>query len=237
MTESSLTADWVYNTTSGSFWLPQPPDNPVSGFWSRVEGSTFETDYYKGRSGFMHNDKIDITMSKGTNFNAGDFYAVWIAPMIAGRSPNLPKGRYDRCSLAVVGSILQWGLRYAWGIGFIDSQQGLDKHTEHVFAMRGTSSYKKIMSNANSGAQKTVAPVYGDPGAATNVLVLSATQSNQEQRSVFDSPLCTEICAHSQVHLGGMEWHLTSDQYSRPHFKSWMSSSSASLSCRAAFTE
>lgn len=84
MTDSSLTADWIYSTVNGSFWLPRaPPSNRIiSGFESRMEGNKFHTDLYKGQSGFMHPDKIDIIMAQSTGFNAGDFYALWIAPMV-----------------------------------------------------------------------------------------------------------------------------------------------------------
>lgn len=70
MTDSSLTADWIYSTVNGSFWLPRPPSNPISGFESRMEGNEFQTDLYKGQSGFMHPDKIDILMAQSTGFNA-----------------------------------------------------------------------------------------------------------------------------------------------------------------------
>ena len=164
MTESTLMADWIYDTPTGSFWLPRPPKNPISGYESRMEGNTFRTDYFKGRSGFMHPDKIDIMMAQSTGFNAGDFYALWIAPMVSGRKANLPGDRSsNRCSLSVVGSILEWGIRYVWGPGFISSQKKLAVDTEKVFALRGPDSYKIAMSTKSSDAQ-TISHVYGDPG-------------------------------------------------------------------------
>jgi len=164
MTEDSLTADWIYNTTNGSFWLPQPPSDPISGYESRMEGNTYETDYFKGRSGFMHPDKIDIVMAQSTSFNAGDFYSLWIAPMVAGRKPSLPSDpRTNKCSLSVVGSILEWGIRYVWGPGFISSTKKLAKETEKVFALRGPNSYKMAKSSPYAASQ-SVSPVYGDPG-------------------------------------------------------------------------
>lgn len=63
MTESTLMADWIYNSSTGSFWLPQPPKEPISGYESRMEGNQFQTKYFQGRSGFMHPDKIDIGKS------------------------------------------------------------------------------------------------------------------------------------------------------------------------------
>lgn len=162
MTESGLTADWVFNLTNGSFWLPRPPSDPISGFESQMEGNEFETDYYRGRSGFMHPDKIDILMAQGTGFNAGDFFALWIAPMVSGRIPNLPSDpKTNKCSLAVVGSILQWGIRYKWGPGFIEPTKNLQKDTEKVFALRGPESYNIAQSSPYA---TTVSKVYGDPG-------------------------------------------------------------------------
>ena len=164
MTGGRLTADWIYNSTNGSFWLPQPPSDPISGYESRMEGNTFETNYFKGRSGFMHPDKIDIVMAQSTGFNAGDFYSLWIAPMVAGRKPNLPSDvRTNKCSLAVVGSILEWGIRYVWGPGFIDSTKELARETEKVFALRGPNSYEMAKASLYADAQ-SVSPVYGDPG-------------------------------------------------------------------------
>lgn len=164
MTESSLVADWVYNSSKGSFWLPRPPSDPISGYESRMQGNDFQTTYYKGRSGFMHPDKIDTIMAQSTGFNAGDFYAIWIAPMVAGRPANLPSDpEINKCSLAVVGSILEWGIRYVWGPGFIDSTKELNKETEKVFALRGPASYKIAKSSPHSATQ-SVSPVYGDPG-------------------------------------------------------------------------
>lgn len=165
MTDSSLSADWIYSTVNGSFWLPRPPSNPISGFESRMGGNTFLTDVYKGQSGFVHPDKIDILMAQGTGFNAGDFYALWIAPMVSGRKANLPNPRHhvDRCSLAVVGSILEWGVRYVWGPGFISSDKTLAKETETVFALRGPQSYK-MARETSTDASQAVSPIYGDPG-------------------------------------------------------------------------
>jgi pyruvyltransferase len=84
--------------------------------------------------------------------------------MIAGRMPSLPNDpSINKCSLAVVGSILEWGARYVWGPGFINSNGVLPKETERVFALRGPTSFR-IAKTSPFQAQQTVAPVYGDPG-------------------------------------------------------------------------
>lgn len=213
MSESSLTADWLYNTTNGSFWLPNPPSgNLISGFESRMEGNEFDTRYYKNRSGFIHPNKIDILMAQSTGFNAGDFYAIWIAPMVAGRPPSLPNDeKINKCSLATVGSILEWGARYVWGPGFISGNRKLARETEKVFAIRGPKSYKIATESLTTPDTQSVTQAYGDPG-----LLISWYYQPHNQTKTYsicliphyaenDAPALKDIVTHwSNVHVLNM---------------------------------
>ena len=94
----TLLADHLRSTKNGSFWLPRPPTDPVRGYELR------------GRDGFVADEYVRIMFSQ--SFNVGDFCGCWFAPLIAGRPAVVLPGSN---ALAVVGSILHWGIRYQWG--------------------------------------------------------------------------------------------------------------------------
>ena len=94
-------ADWLWNSSSGSFWLPRPPprDVLIGGYEVRPRNDTddtssssqsspsrpkeYEKSIYKGLDGFVQDDRVNIMMSE--TYNAGDFLSYFIAPMISGR--------------------------------------------------------------------------------------------------------------------------------------------------------
>jgi len=88
-----LHADWTLNTTTGSFWLPRPPSIPIF------------------NQTFVHENHIRIIL--GTSFNAGDFLALFVAPMISGRlAITSPPQNPHSNSLAIVRSTLRFGVNY-----------------------------------------------------------------------------------------------------------------------------
>ncbi|KAL7515778.1 hypothetical protein ACHAWX_000855, partial [Stephanocyclus meneghinianus] len=184
-----LLADWIYNSTTGSFWLPRPPshDDLVTGYHVRPSTSSFcpkeySKPMYNNEQGFVLNHQIRIMLSQG--FNAGDFLAVFIGPIISGRPASL---RYEhqgnRNSLMVVGSILGWGVRYSWGPGlmFENKQRLAAASTEAVFATRGPRSYEDFSSVAPKGS--IMYRVYGDAGS-----LLSWFYQPHDQKKKY--PLC-----------------------------------------------
>jgi len=164
-------ADWVYSSSTGSFWLPRPPpkEKLIGGYEVRPRDvssssyhpSEYDKPMYEGKDGFVLDDHVRIMMSQ--TFNAGDFYACFVSPMIAGRPVSLRDGAHgDRMSLSVVGSILDWGIRYIWGSGFIREEDTANGATEIVFATRGPRSYEKFKATMAQGS--TIHKAYGDPG-------------------------------------------------------------------------
>mmetsp|Transcript_43315 Transcript_43315/g.90986 ORF Transcript_43315/g.90986 Transcript_43315/m.90986 type:complete len:208 (+) Transcript_43315:136-759(+) len=118
-------ADWVYSSSTGSFWLPRPPpkEKLIGGYEVRPRDvssssyhpSEYDKPMYEGKDGFVLDDHVRIMMSQ--TFNAGDFYACFVSPMIAGRPVSLRDSAHgDRMSLSVVGSILDWGIRDTFGV-------------------------------------------------------------------------------------------------------------------------
>eukprot|EP00804_Cyclotella_cryptica_P001637 CCRYP_014946-RA/>CCRYP_014946-RA protein AED:0.28 eAED:0.28 QI:43/1/1/1/0/0/2/142/462 len=184
-----LHADWIYNSTTGSFWLPRPPphENLVTGYHVRPSTSSFSPkeygqSMYNNEQGFMLNHQIRIMLSQG--FNAGDFLAVFIGPIISGRPVSL-RGEHqgNRNSLMVVGSILGWGVRYSWGPGlmFDKKLRVAADLTEAVFATRGPRSYADFSSVAAKGSM--MYKVYGDAGS-----LLSWFYQPHDQKKMY--PLC-----------------------------------------------
>lgn len=176
--EEHIFAEWLWNSSSGSFWLPPPPppDQRIGGYEVRVleKGSSsskflFE-EYgkpgYGGKIGFVREDQVNIFMSH--MFNAGDFLACFIAPLIAGRPAGIQttkKNGFDgnKMSLNVVGSTLHWGMRYSWGPGFMTNKDKANHFMEMVFATRGPRTYENVSSSMSPGAK--VSRVFGDAGS------------------------------------------------------------------------
>ena len=57
----SLSAEWILNSSNGSFWLPSAPLQVISGYQFKHEGNQFYTKAYNGRSGFVNNDNTELT--------------------------------------------------------------------------------------------------------------------------------------------------------------------------------
>ena len=172
--EIVLEADFLYNTTNGSFWLPRPPaaQNLIRGYEVRPSTSNFapweySKEMYNNEQGFMLDTQIRILFSNG--YNAGDFYAIFIAPIIAGRAASFRgEDQGNKNSICVVGSILSWGVRYMWGPGLLyENKTGLNEDeegtTEVVFATRGPRSFEDFSSTATEGS--LLYKVYGDAGS------------------------------------------------------------------------
>lgn len=189
----------------------QAPSDPISGYESRLEGNTFQTDYFKGRGGFMHPDKIDIIMAQSTGFNAGDFYAVWIAPMIAGRMPSLPSDpSINKCSLSVVGSILEWGNRYVWGPRFIDSTKNACKGNGKSLCFARAFIFQHSKGIAISIPTNRFTHLWRP--WSSHVMVLSASQPRKELQSLHTSALFRVEGIRACLHLESMEGR-SSDQH------------------------
>ena len=166
----TLQADFLYNSTRGSFWLPRPPSrqNLITGYHVRESTSNFATaEYskakYNNTQGFITDSHVRVSLSMG--FNAGDFFAIFIAPIISGRPASFrDDSQGNKNSLCVVGSILSWGIRYMWGPGLLyDDKRGLPGTTEVVFACRGPRSYDDFAVTALEGT--VMHKVYGDSGS------------------------------------------------------------------------
>ena len=166
-----LEADFLYNSTNGSFWLPRPPDvqNLIRGYEVRHSTSNFapweySKKVYNNEQGFMTDSHIRIINSHG--YNAGDFFAFFIAPIISGRAASFrSEDKGNRNSISVVGSILGWGIRYMWAPGLMyENKQTLDLNgkstTEVVFATRGPRSFEDFSATAAKGS--LLYKVYGD---------------------------------------------------------------------------
>lgn len=184
----TLQADFLYNSTRGSFWLPRPPSrsNLITGYSVRESTSNFAANEYSkakynNTQGFMTDSHVRVSFSSG--FNAGDFFAVFIAPIISGRPASFrDDSQGNRNSLCVVGSILNWGIRYMWGPGLLyDDKRGLPGTTEVVFACRGPRSYDDFAVTALKGT--VMHKVYGDSGS-----LLSWFYQPHDQRKKY--PLC-----------------------------------------------
>lgn len=106
----------------------------------------------------MGDTSVKIMFSQ--SFNVGDFCGCWFAPLIAGRPGIVLPGAN---SLAVVGSILHWNVKYNWGPGFIAPANRLGPLTKHVFALRGPVSRAQALASPQRSAE--VPPVYGDLGS------------------------------------------------------------------------
>jgi Polysaccharide pyruvyl transferase len=161
--QQPLVADWLYDGPTGSYWLPRPPSHPMGGYELREDNSNSSSSnknfkVYGNRTGFVAKDHVNIVMYDGVwyhdnfeGYNAGDFIAYFLSPLIAGRMPFMT-GMMDghirsaaRGGLAVVGSILHFGPRYSWGPGLIQHPQPLKATTETIFAMRGPKSYRDMV--------------------------------------------------------------------------------------------
>jgi pyruvyltransferase len=168
-----LEADFLYNSTTGSFWLPRPPDKLIGGYevvqdpnptFARREYSKSQ---YNKEEGFMLPTHIRILFAQG--YNAGDFLACFIAPIISGRPASLRNANQgNQNSLSVVGSILHWGVRYYWGPGLLyQNKTGLSTNgrssTQAVFATRGPRSFEDFASRAAKGT--ILYKIYGDAGS------------------------------------------------------------------------
>jgi hypothetical protein len=167
-----LHADLLYNTTRGSFWLPRPPQNLIRGYQVRRSTSNFARDeysnpIYNNTQGFITKTHVRVSLSMG--FNAGDFFAIFIAPIISGRAASFRESHQgNKNSICVVGSILSWGIRYMWGPGLLyENKKTLPKDgkgtTEVVFATRGPKSFEDYTSSAPKGS--VFYKVYGDAGS------------------------------------------------------------------------
>jgi pyruvyltransferase len=159
-----LYAEWIYNSTSGSFWLPHKPVNPIGGYELRSGRNDFQNSFYNNASGIVHEEFVNIQMFQ--SFNAGDFLAFFAAPMISGRAMRPHGGNTPVGPLAVVGSILGFGPRYSWGAGFISKDQKLSYKTQVIFAERGPVSYKQAISTNpdKTDPARQISKVYGDLG-------------------------------------------------------------------------
>ena len=160
-----LHAEWIYNSTSGSFWLPHKPVNPIGGYELRSGGrNDFQHSFYKNASGVVHEEFINVAMYQ--SFNAGDFLAYFAAPIISGRSMRPYHGAHQCGPLAVVGSVLAQGPRYSWGPGFMFKRDKLSPKTEVIFAQRGPVSYEQAISTNpdKTDPARHVAKVCGDLG-------------------------------------------------------------------------
>ena len=151
-----LYAEWIYNSKSGSFWLPHKPVNPIRGYELRSDRNDF---------GFVHEEFVNIIMFQ--DFNAGDFLAYFAAPIISGRSMR-PYSTFEaqKNALAVVGSILNNGPSFSWGPGFNDKGGILSPKTKVIFAVRGPVSYKQAISinRYKTDPARQISKVYGDLG-------------------------------------------------------------------------
>ena len=172
--EVKLEADFLYNSTNGSFWLPRPPaeQNLVRGYEVRQSTSNFapweySKEVYNNEQGFLTDTQVRIAFSSG--FNGGDFFAVFIAPIVSGRAVSFRhEDKGNKNSICVVGSILGWGIRYMWGPGLLYENKKLlptdgKGTTEVVFATRGPRSFEDYSSTAPKGS--LLYKVYGDSGS------------------------------------------------------------------------
>jgi pyruvyltransferase len=195
--DSPVQADWLMNTTTGSFWLPRPPSPE-----SRISGYHYLDNK---RGGLVHDDHIKIKMFY--SYNAGDFLALYLGPMLSGRSAHL-EDLWTRSSdsLALVGSILHQGPRYSWGAGFIDPTRKLRSNTQEVFAIRGPVSYQQYQNETNASARPSkarVSKVYGDAGTLMSWYYQPHNQTKryslcimQHFREVGVAPVVAHLLAH-----------------------------------------
>lgn len=172
--EEPLLADFLWNSSTGSFWLPRPPppDTLIGGYEIRKQNfpevffhpEEYGKAVYNSTVGFVGGDFVNIFMSE--TFNAGDFLAYFVSPVIAGRLAELRTAEQGNLvSLNVVGSTLQWGLRYNWGPGFMYNSSLASPTTEVVFATRGPHTYNAFMKSPELSPVSKVNPVFGDVGS------------------------------------------------------------------------
>ena len=152
-----LHAVHLHNSSTGSFWLPElPPGGVATPDPSSGNGTC--------AAGFMRPAYVRLMMAQG--FNAGDFLAYFVAPLVAGRVAALPAGP---CSIAVVGSILQWGIRFVWGPGFIDNRSSSTyrhRRGQRYYAVRGPKSWAQLReATAQATPRPTIPAIFGDAGA------------------------------------------------------------------------
>ena len=152
-----LHAVHLHNTSSGSFWLPEPPTGGPRSLTTPSQPDV------ACAAGFMKPNHVRLMMAQG--FNAGDFLAYFLAPLVAGRVAALPA---SACSIAIVGSILQWGIRFVWGPGFIDKQSSsVYRHRgQRYYAVRGPKSWAQLRKATSHATPPPLVPsIFGDAGS------------------------------------------------------------------------